>query len=229
MARTRSPQRLDEIVEAALQVFLEQGYRRALMADIARRAGVSPGLLYSYAESKDALFALALQRELGLDTREIPLPYPDPDQSEVDALLERALRDVGTIPTLKAARNIEHPSDARAELAAIVGEHYDRIFRYRRVIKLVERSALDLPDLASRYYTRGHTPFVKRLGTYIARRVDTGDFAAVPDPDVAARYVIEVVAWFANHRHGNRDGKLIDADVARATVVELVTRSLVAP
>ena len=102
MARTRSPRRLDEIVEAALQVFLEQGYRRALMADIARRAGVSPGLLYSYAESKDALFALALQRELGLDTSEITLPYPDPDPSDVDALLERALRDFGTIPTLQS-------------------------------------------------------------------------------------------------------------------------------
>jgi AcrR family transcriptional regulator len=228
MARTRSPQRLDEIVEAALQVFLEQGYRRALMADIARRAGVSPGLLYSYAESKDALFALALQRELGLDTSEITLPYPDPDPSDVDALLERALRDFGTIPTLKAAKNVEHPADAGAELAAIVGEHYDLIFRYRTVIKLVERAAPDLPDLANRYYTRGHAPFVKGLGKYIARRVETGDFAPVPDPDVAARYIIEVVAWWANHRQGDRSGKLIDDDLARATVVELVTRSLVA-
>ena len=70
---------------------------------------------------------------------------------------------------------------------------------------------------------------MKGLGKYIARRVETGDFAPVPDPDVAARYVIEVVAWWANHRQGDRSGKLIDDALARATVVELVTRGLVSP
>ena len=35
----------------------------------------------------------------------------------------------------------------------------------------------------------------------------------------------QVVAWFANHRHGDRDGALIDDALARATVVELATRS----
>lgn len=228
MARTRSPRRLDEIVEAALQVFLERGYRRSLMADIADRAGVSAGLLYSYAEGKDALFALALQRELGVDLTEIALPFPNPDPSEMDAFVLRALRDVGTIPTLDAAAEIDRPPDAGAELAAIVGEHYDRIYRYRRFIKLVERSAPDRPELAHRYYARGRRPFVQRLGAYIARRVESGDFAEVPDPGVAARYVIEVVAWFANHRYGDPGGDVIDDATARTTVIQLVTRSLVA-
>jgi AcrR family transcriptional regulator len=228
VARTRSPERLQEIVDAALEVFLEQGYRRAHMAHIARVAAVSPGLIYSYAEGKEALFALVLQRELGADIRATPLPFPNPDPAEVDALVRHALRDVSKIPTLDAAAEIERPADARAELAAIVGEHYDRVARYRRVIKLVERSALDWPELADRFYVRGRRPFVRRLGEHIARRVASGDLAAVPDPDVAARYVIEVVAWFANHRHGDRDGRSIDEGTSRATVIELVTRSLAA-
>ncbi len=229
MARTRSPERLQEIVDAALEVFLEQGYRRAHMADVARVAKVSPGLIYSYAEGKEALFALVLQRELGAEIGEVPLPFPNPDPAEVDALVRRALRDVANIPTLDAAAEIEHPADAHAELAAVVGEHYDAIARYRRVIKLVERSALDWPELADRFYVRGRRPLVRRLGAYIAQRAASGDFAAVPDPDVAARYVIEVVAWFANHRHGDRDGRAIEDATARSTVIELVTRSLVAP
>ncbi len=228
MARTRSPERLQELVDAALEVFSEQGYRRAHMADIARVAGVSPGLIYSYAEGKEALFALVLQRELGADIREMPLPFPNPDPAAVDALVREALRDVSKIPTLEAAAAIEHPADARAELAAIVGEHYDRVARYRRVIQLVERSALDWPELADRFYVRGRRPFVRRLGEHLARRIASGDLAPVPDPDVAARYVIEVVAWFANHRHGDRDGRSIDEATSRATVIELVTRSLAA-
>ena len=67
MPRTRSPQRTDDIVEAALQVFLVRGYQRTRMTDVAAEADVSPGLLYTYAASKESLFHLVLQRELGVD------------------------------------------------------------------------------------------------------------------------------------------------------------------
>ena len=71
--------------------------------------------------------------------------------------------------------------DARAELALIVTEHYERLHRYRRFVRLAERSALDWPEMAERYYTRGRQPHVRRLGKYIAARV-LGDFEPVPDP-----------------------------------------------
>lgn len=206
-------------------MFLVRGYQRTRMTDVAAAAQVSPGLLYTYAASKEALFHLVLQRELGVDLASITLPAPDPDPGGVEALIRAALREVSRIPTLEAAAAIDEPTDARAELAAIIGEHYDNLHRYRRVIRLVERSALDWPELADRYYSKGRRPFVRRLAAHIERRVGSGHFTAVPDPDVAARYVIEVVAWFANHRYGDHDGALIDDGVARETVVELATRS----
>ena len=70
---------------------------------------------------------------------------------------------------------------------------------------------------------------MQRLGRYISSRVASGDFRPVPDADVAARFILETVAWFANHRYGDHDGAGIDDEIARATVVELVTNSLVAP
>jgi hypothetical protein len=57
--------------------------------------------------------------------------------------------------------------------------------------------------------------------------VASGHFAPVPDPEVAARFVIETVAWFANHRYGDYDGAQIPDDVAEETVVQLVTAGLV--
>ncbi len=225
MPRTRSPQRTEDIVEAALQVFLVRGYQRTRMTDVAAGADVSPGLLYTYAASKEALFYLVVQRELGVDLAAVPLPAPDPGPDAVQLLIRTALREVSRIPTLDAAAALEDPPDARAELAAIIGEHYDNLHRYRRVIRLVERSALDWPELADRYYVKGRRPFLRRLAEYIERRVATRHFATVPDADAAARYVIEVVAWFANHRYGDRDGVRIDDAVARETVVELATRS----
>jgi len=48
----------DMIIDAALEVFREKGYANARMADIARRAGVSYGLVYHYFGSKEVLFNL---------------------------------------------------------------------------------------------------------------------------------------------------------------------------
>ncbi len=49
------------IIDAALNVFREKGYANARMADIARRAGVSYGLVYHYFGSKEVLFEMIVE------------------------------------------------------------------------------------------------------------------------------------------------------------------------
>jgi TetR/AcrR family transcriptional regulator, fatty acid metabolism regulator protein len=49
------------IIDAALEVFRERGYANARMADIARRARVSYGLVYHYFRSKEVLFDLIVE------------------------------------------------------------------------------------------------------------------------------------------------------------------------
>ena len=49
------------IIDAALEVFRERGFANARMADIARRAGVSYGLVYHYFGSKEVLFEIIVE------------------------------------------------------------------------------------------------------------------------------------------------------------------------
>jgi TetR/AcrR family fatty acid metabolism transcriptional regulator len=49
------------IIDAALEVFRDRGYANTRMADIARRAGVSYGLVYHYFESKEVLFDVIVE------------------------------------------------------------------------------------------------------------------------------------------------------------------------
>lgn len=49
-------QRRDKILQAARRVFLEKGFARAPVDDIARAARVSTGTVYIYFETKDRLF-----------------------------------------------------------------------------------------------------------------------------------------------------------------------------
>lgn len=59
----RSTETRDAIVEAAARVFAEVGLERATIARIAEVAGVSPGSMYQYFASKEALVIAILERE----------------------------------------------------------------------------------------------------------------------------------------------------------------------
>src|SRR4051794_4756131 len=120
MPRTRSPRRLDAIVAAALATFAAAGYRRTRMSDVAAAAGVSPGLLYSYAESKEALFALVVQRETGVDIGSLALPVPTVSDPDLVALVRTAFTSLVVVATLDAAEATDTPDDICAEVAAIV-------------------------------------------------------------------------------------------------------------
>lgn len=55
--------RKDQLLDAALQVFAEEGYHSASVSKIAKHAGVSKGLMYNYFQSKEEVL-LTLVRAL---------------------------------------------------------------------------------------------------------------------------------------------------------------------
>src|ERR1700743_1617547 len=55
MVRTLSQEKRVTILKAAQTVFLRDGYAAAKMSDIAAEAGVAPGTVYLYFDSKEAL------------------------------------------------------------------------------------------------------------------------------------------------------------------------------
>ncbi|WP_431914147.1 TetR/AcrR family transcriptional regulator [Nonomuraea jabiensis] len=58
MSRTRSEQavwRREQLLDAALRVFADKGVDGATVKDVAQAAGVTPGLLYRYFDSKEAM------------------------------------------------------------------------------------------------------------------------------------------------------------------------------
>jgi len=62
-----------QIVAAAVELFSHQGYYRTTILDVARKAGVSAGLIYQYVTDKDDVLLLALLSVLDLYRQEIPV------------------------------------------------------------------------------------------------------------------------------------------------------------
>ncbi len=76
MARTPKvvEDRREQIIDAALRTFAQKGFTRTTNKDIAREAGITPGLIYHYFESKEALFLEMLERRSPISiVKAIPL------------------------------------------------------------------------------------------------------------------------------------------------------------
>jgi AcrR family transcriptional regulator len=62
---SRRPEaRREELVDAALAIFGERGFRSTTLEDVAKQAGVSKGTVYLYFDSKDALFRAMVERKV---------------------------------------------------------------------------------------------------------------------------------------------------------------------
>ena len=71
--------RREQIVAAAIELFSKQGYDRTTMLDIARKARISVGLIYQYAQTKEDVLFLSLVSVLDSYKREIlPAAADDP-------------------------------------------------------------------------------------------------------------------------------------------------------
>jgi AcrR family transcriptional regulator len=230
VARTRPPDRFQQLWDAALAVFGRRGLRRARMTDIAREMGVSAGSLYNYVESKEALFAWLIERggEPGpvAPPERLPLARPLPGQLE-QRLRERL--DAGfRLARLDAALARRRVADARGELDGILREFWELVVRTRGPIAVVERSALDLPGLFAIWFAGARRAFFARFTRYVERRARSGHFRPVAEPAVAARFLLEGVVFFARHRHGDPDPGLLPGDDAvREVVIPMLVASVV--
>jgi len=147
----RKDARPDEIIAAALDLFVERGFAATRLDDVASRAGVSKGTLYLYFENKEDLFKAVVRGSIlpVLQHGEVLVENFAGSSSELLTQLVRGWWDMG----------------GSTKIAGIP--------------KLVIAEAGNFPDLAKFYYDevilRAHTMFRRVL----KRGADAGEFREV--------------------------------------------------
>jgi AcrR family transcriptional regulator len=223
MPRTRSHDRTRTIVNAAITLFMRRGFAATRMEMIAEEAGVAPGTLYLYAAGKDALFDLALRAAFGEPVPRAPaLPHRLPDRESVIDSTWRLVRDRARFPVLGGAASLPPVDDVAAELDSIVTEFYDWLARYWRGIRIVEKCALEWPELSTFFYAELRRGGLDRLERYLEGRASEGRLRAMPDYAVAARVILETVSFFAMHRHTAPYSDGLDVASTRETVLAVL-------
>ena len=227
MPRKAAHERLDDLINAAVDLFIHKGYRRTQMADVTRAMGVSPGAIYRYVESKEALFDLVVRAGVlpGIELADLQLPIPTPPPGSTLAFLQEALQRHGRMTALETALTCPTADDPRAELEGIIRELYATLARYRHGIKLIERSALDWPELADLWFKGARQGLIDRLQRYLTLRGRQDGLRVVPDTLAAARLIIETCAFFALHRHYDPSPMPLDDDVAEEAVVDALVHA----
>lgn len=215
-----------EVVGAATEVFLRKGYRRTQMADVTKAMSLSAGAIYRYVESKEALFDLVVRAGAGmkLEAGELVPPIATPQPGTTLAFLRKTLLREGRIGSLEHALKRRKVDACTAEFEGIVRELYRRTLQFRVGIKLLDRSALDWPELAALWSGQWRGSLVNQLAHYLDLRIAEQCFEAVPDSKAWARFVVETVAFFALHRHYDPFPTPMTDQVAEDTVALAVVR-----
>ena len=229
MARAIPEDRFEALIGAATAVFVEQGYRRTQVADVAARMGLAKGSVYTYVESKEALFDCVLRHADGPDPIDLPetLPVATPPPGATLEMVRRRLSEGGALPSLVAALSRARVVDVRTELETILGELYDALARHRTAIKLLDRCAPDYPELAKVWYRAGREAALSLLARYLDDRARRGRLRRFEDSVIAARIVLETLVFWAVHRHWDPSPQTVDEDSARRIALAFLVGALV--
>lgn len=166
--RTVSETKRAAILRAARDNFLNGGFTRAAMADIARDADVSTATLYKHFSSKNALFA---------------------------AIVEDACASINDIlPADIANQNAREVLRRFAD--AYVEQQFDH--RMNELLRVVIAEVPNAPDLASSVYTNGVMARYDRLMNALDALVERGDLKPHNTRDGALHLggmVKEFIVW----------------------------------
>jgi AcrR family transcriptional regulator len=228
MSRRTPPDRLEQLVRCATEVFIRLGYTRTQMADVADALGVAKGTLYLYVESKEALFDLVVRCADATAPPEPPkaLPIGTPKSGATLRYVRERLAHNQPLPALVTALTGPVPRDVRTELEAIVRDLYRALDLNRTAIKLLDRCAHDYPELAAVWYDSGRGQLLTALTAYLETRMRRHRLRA-GEPAVLARLIIENAVLWAVHRHWDPAPQTLDDRVTEDTIVAFVVNGIV--
>jgi AcrR family transcriptional regulator len=146
--RRRSEARPGEIVQAALDLFVEKGFSSTRMDEIAKRAGVTKGTVYLYFPSKDDLFRAVVEEMMGAQMESAERLVAEHTGSTRDLVAEliRAWWRVGGSSRLACmGKLITSEASNFPELARYYMDHV--VVRTRRIFEAALRRGIERGEL----------------------------------------------------------------------------------
>lgn len=166
----RKEDRPQEITEAAFAVFAEKGYSGARVEEVAKRAGVSKGLMYLYFKTKEELFKAVIRSVV---------------VRRVDALLEAVETTELSSEEFMRGPLVDFMKRVPGSPVAIV-------------IKLLIAEGQRHPDMVDYYWDNVVSKGLQAISLFVKRGVERGEFreSAVSDlPQLVLAPMMLSIIW----------------------------------
>jgi AcrR family transcriptional regulator len=199
MPRQAPPDRLEKILAVAATAFVEHGFHRTQMDDIASALGVSKGTVYRSVVSKEALLVAVL--DYGDTPNLLPPdgPLPAHDLQRASTLLQERLgASTGHLDLTAAVMRPDDRLTSSAfanEVERIVIDLYNMMRAHRVQIMVLDRCAPELPELRGDWYEAGRYALVDLWSAYLEQRAT--HVAADLEHEVLSRTIVELLALWA--------------------------------
>jgi AcrR family transcriptional regulator len=169
----RKDARPEEIVAAALDLFVERGFAVTRLDDVAARAGVSKGTLYLYFENKEDLFKAVVRRNM------VPV------LQHAEELVEN------------------FPGTPTELLRTLVYGFWEMVgsTQIAGIPKLIISEAGNFPDLAEFYYQEVIQRAMRMFRRALQRGIDAGEFRDALDLDHLMHVAMAPLVMLAIWRH----------------------------
>jgi AcrR family transcriptional regulator len=163
-----SSQRREAIVDAAVQLFAQNGFRGTTTRQIAAAVGVSEPVLYMHFETKSELYTAIIEKVVGGCGEGRVLPDLSPANDDRRFLVSLAMSIVDW-----------HEADPGR-------------------VRLLFYSALEGHELSDIFYTRHVVPFLEAFSRYVQQRIREGAFRKVDPHLAARTFINMVVKYGAD-------------------------------
>ena len=196
----RKEERPAEITQAAMEVFAEHGYAATRVDEVAKRAGVSKGLLYLYFKTKEELFRAVIRGVVVPRINELRTAIADTELSAEEFLRGPYLEFIQSFP------------DSPAHI----------------VVRLLIAEGPKHPDLTAYYFDQVISGGLDALQRLIRRGVRDGEFRQSDldeFPQLLVAPVLISIIWktlFQKHRS-------LDTDRFLQTHIDLILGAIKSP
>ena len=199
MPRTTPSDRLAKLLDAAAAAFVEHGFQRTQMDDIAERLGVSKGTIYRAVDSKDTLFAAVIAWGDTPDALPVDGLSPSNDVASVGTNVAAELAEA--VAGLELTTIVAHRTRLRSAIG--FGDEIERIttslhqvMRSRRTaIMVLDRCACEIPELSAVWFGDGRYALVDLWHDFLTLR--SAHLTIDVDPAILARTIVELVTTWA--------------------------------
>ena len=187
--------RLQTIYEAASSLFINKGYMRTQMKDIAKEIGLSTGMLYVYFKGKKDILDFILKCTIDPEFIQQELQNPIDER-----FFERLSEEIITVLNESHAK-FSQPLSREADgylFEQMISDAFDTIARYGTGCLVLEKNINDMGVLGD-YYQRYRKSFFDNILRYVKIYLHSGEMRAVKYPELTAQQIVETLAWWGMH------------------------------